>query len=166
LVMAEKKDRRAQLKEILAENPGAPEFVELASLLADDAESRFEARELCFRGLSENPDNSRGRLMLARLFYLDGYAEFCVRELAELKRRVKSEAVDRLIDAFGDIASPYLSAAPTTEAAETEDNKPKETAASTDGEAEEEAEDGDAVFAEIDLDEDFVDALEELEDED
>lgn len=58
-------------------------------------------RELYFSELQQNPRNTSIRLKLAKLFYLDGYTEFAVRELVRLKDFYQSEVLDKLIDSFG-----------------------------------------------------------------
>ena len=82
--MTDKQDDIALLRVSLAADPGGDAFVELANALADSPATRPEAREICFRGIVANPDSLRGRLTLARLFYLDGMFEFSARELTEL----------------------------------------------------------------------------------
>ena len=47
--------------------------------------------------------------MLARLFYLDKYGEFCVRELLQLKKYSDLESIDRLIESFGNFAHSFTS---------------------------------------------------------
>ena len=76
--------------------------------------------------------------------------EFSIRELVELKRRVDLPSVSALLDLYGPHAEPYLKAA----ASKTEEGE----SLKVEEEPEEE------VLAEIDLDEDFVVAIEELED--
>ena len=139
-----------ELEKLVATEPGAPEFVELAEMLTESAEDRVRAREICFRGLNENPSELRGRLLLARLFYLDEIGEYCARELVELKRRAPElGSVDKLLDALGDIATPYLA-------------KIRDPEMDTLPDIDEPAED--AVVAEVELDEEFVNIMGELED--
>jgi hypothetical protein len=138
-----------ELYDIVSKNAGAGEFVELAKLLASDPSKRSEARDICFKGLTESPDNLLGRLLLSRLFYLDKMPEFCVRELLELKRRGGSFAsLDKLLSSLSDYAEPYLTgleSASSENLGEDADNSaPK-------------------VVAEVDLDEDFLDILDELD---
>lgn len=54
--------------------------------IINEPSRRGEAREICFRYLSEDATNLQLRLVLAKSFYLDGYADFCVRELSQLSR--------------------------------------------------------------------------------
>ncbi|MCB0324591.1 MAG: hypothetical protein KDD69_13505 [Bdellovibrionales bacterium] len=136
----------AELRNSLQEAPGAPEFVELAELLAENPEFRPEAREVCFRGLTADPHNLVGRLTLARLFYLDGLGEFCVRELVELRRQNPAPAVDKLLKSFGGFAEAFLDGASSV--ASTETSNVSETEEDT--------------VAEIDLDVEFEEALDEL----
>lgn len=140
--------RVAELREILAVDPGSPEYVELAKILVEDEETRAECREVCFRGLSRDSEHPLARLVLARSFYLDGFIEFAVRELVELNKQVQVSSLERLLDSFGAHAEPFRQAgSPTTESEE----------------AEEEEEE---ILAEIDLDDEFVEsALDEIETE-
>ena len=71
------------LREALSTNPGAPEFVSLAELLRA-ARRHFEALGVLVAGLSASPDNHKGRLLLARVFYELQAIPFAVRELKEL----------------------------------------------------------------------------------
>ena len=115
----------------------------LPQLLSEDETLRPEAREVCFRGLSENPSNALLRLLLAKLFYFDNMAEFSVRELLYIRERTTgSEALDKLIDAFGGLGE-----------------KTSERHVSRGSSDEQE---DDSVVAEVDLDADFTDALEEV----
>ena len=115
--------------------------------IRDSPKERSRARELCFNGLGHSPDSLQGRLILARLFYLDGMIEFSIRELVELKRRVDLPSVTALLELYGPHAEPYLrSATKTSEDGDTSTSEEEE------------------VLAEIDLDEDFVVAIEELGD--
>jgi hypothetical protein len=115
-----------------------------------DKKLRIEAREYCLGELKDEPKNGRCRLFLANLYYIDGYAEFCVRELIELKKYSELESVDRLLESFGNFGQSFVQAAVASDAAE-------ET------EIEEEAGD---VMAELDFDSDFIDVLDELDEED
>ncbi|MCC6220241.1 MAG: hypothetical protein IT291_03260 [Deltaproteobacteria bacterium] len=103
-----------RLRLLVAARPECPEFVELAEMLSTDAKTRPEAREVCFAGLARDPSNLKARLLLARLFYLDGMNEFCLKELLELRRRFgllvndrENLSLDRLIASFGDILCPH-----------------------------------------------------------
>jgi len=71
--------------------------------------SNTDAREKCFSEISKNPGNKFARLLLAKLFYLDSYEEFAVRELVELTRRYPSPSVEALLKSFGPIADQYRS---------------------------------------------------------
>jgi hypothetical protein len=71
--------------------------------------SHAEARERCFEEIAKNPGNKFARLLLAKLFYLDSYEEFVVRELLELTRRYPSPSLEALIRSFGPIADQYRS---------------------------------------------------------
>lgn len=152
------KNRIQKLKEVLEKNPGAEAFVELANLLSDTPENRITAREVCFRGLSINPKNHRGRLLLAKLFYLDKMGEHCIRELVELKKTVNVPSLDRLIKEFGEFAKPYLSEGSSGASRSSNENiKAKDSAEANSQE--------DDVLAEIDLETELLDVLDEIEDD-
>ena len=106
--VSDQNGRLAELEALVEERPSGEESVELATLLANDEEQRSRGRELCFRGLRDNPKQHRLRLALARLFYLDGYQEFAVRELVQIKQYVSAPSLDRLIESFGELAAPFL----------------------------------------------------------
>ena len=129
-----------KLREEYEKAPGSDAFVDLAGALSEKAETRAEAREICFRGLSQSADNHRGRLMLARLFYLDGYAEFCVRELQELQSRVKNDSLERLLRELG---------VGSLAAAKSDDSSGDSV--------------GEEVFADVDLDAEIVEILDDLD---
>ena len=150
---AETRERLKVLRRAVKQDPGAKEFVELAQILAADPKRRFEAREVCFRGLSRDPNNFPGRLLLAKLFYLDQMIEFCIRELLRLQSMVQSESVERLLDAFGGVVDAYR------EVKGTSSDKIEEKE-----EVEESEEEPQNVMAEVDLEVDFLDVLNELED--
>lgn len=98
-----------ELREIVAKTPLAPENLELVESLSESEVSRAEAREVCFKILKEDAEQHRIRLFLARLFYLDGMTEFCIRELVELNKKVgELSELERLLDSFGDLAKPFL----------------------------------------------------------
>jgi hypothetical protein len=151
----EDQSKLAEIRAKLVGDPGSEEFVELARLLIADSSSRAEAREACFRGLNANPRNLVGRLLLARLFYLDGLGEFCVRELIELSKYCDAPSIKKLLDGFGDYAKPFISAVSSVGLAETSQPQQSHQQLS------EAADGGEKVVAEIDLD--FSEALDELE---
>ena len=137
-----------ELKATVGSDPGAAEFVELAQMLSEDEKTRLEAREVCIRGLGSDPKNLKGRLLLARLYYQEKLYEFCVRELVELNRQSDLGSVSRLLDAFGGFAAVYRQGFENTE--------------SSDAGAGSNTEDDDVV-AEIDLEADFVDVFDEID---
>jgi len=151
-------ERVRELRALLSQQPGTDEFVELANILSSDPQSRSEAREICFKGLNDNPKNFRGRLTLARLFYLDGYGEFCIRELVELNKRVSLASLERLIELFGDFAKPFLAEANQTNKKQQKVEANPQSEANLGG-----SEESDSVVAEMDLDDEFLEALEDLE---
>lgn len=100
-----------KLREIVLKDALAPESLELIEKLSGSESLRAEGRELCFKILKEDGEQHRVRLSLARLFYLDGMTEFCVRELVELNKKVSElSELERLLESFGDLAKPFLSA--------------------------------------------------------
>lgn len=157
---ADKELRINELRKAVRESPGSPEWFELAETLSTasgggggDEKKRSEARELCFRALREDPRHFRGRLLLAKLFYLDQMPEFCVRELIELKRLgASSPSLVRLLDAFGTLAERYGSETAVAQSPEAEVPSASEPASGEE-----------AVVAEIDLDAEFADVLSELD---
>lgn len=160
----------SELRKLVQKDPGCDQFVELAKLLAEKAENRPEAREVCLRGLTENPKSNAGRLLLARLYYLDGMTEFCIRELAVLQANVQTPSLTRLLESFGDVAAQHINPAKNSKqnqeaksAQPAEQPKPMTRNVPTLAEYVEEAED--EVVGEIDLDDEFLEVLVDLEDD-
>lgn len=83
------------------------EFLEELKRNLGEGLSNSEARERCFVEISKNPGNKFARLLLAKLFYLDSYEEFAVRELIELTRRFPSPSLEALLKSFGPIAAQF-----------------------------------------------------------
>lgn len=115
--------------------------------LLKTSEGRAQARELCYKILASDYKATRVRLMLARSFYLDGYAEFCLRELCLLKALVNVQSLDRLISAICPSA-PYVVDAVTLDINDTY---------SKDNDAPSVVDEEDGVVAEIDIDAEFLD---------
>lgn len=86
-------------------------FIEELKTSLKSGLSNAEARERCFSEVSKNPSNKFARLLLAKLFYLDSYEEFAVRELVELTRRFPSPSLEALIKSFGPFATQFSSTA-------------------------------------------------------
>ncbi len=136
------------LRKRVATDPAAKEFIELAKVLGEKNETRAEAREVCFRALTSDSKNLRGRLLLAKLFYLDGMIEFCVRELLEIEHSApETPALKRLLEALGDYTE-----------------KQRQTRTETSKETKAQQQDS-KIIAEVSLEENFLDALDELEEE-
>lgn len=133
-----------QLKTLLAENPSAREFLELARLLSESTETKAEARDVLFKGITHHPSNYVARLLLAKLFFEDGLYAFSARELADLWNLNKSETVKKLLLSFGEQGKNYLDLY----------------------QGKSNAQGSSSVLAEIDLDDDFTDALSEIDGED
>lgn len=106
---------------------------------------RVQARELCFKLLNREPNHKLGRLLLARLFYLDELFEFSLRELVCLSALVNTPSLGKLIAEFGPLAEKYFSQAPLPQTG----MSMLEISEATDSAEESE------VLAELDLDADF-----------
>ena len=137
-----------ELRKQAAENPTGDAALELAIQLSHAESDRGEARELCFRALARDSKHARARLLLSKLFYLDRMYEFSLRELLELNRIHPTESLEKLIDSFGDFGKAYIAARQMNLATV---DRPDATMTDDD------------VLGEIDLDEEFVDVLEEIE---
>ena len=90
-------DRIKELKKALDEQPSSKAFLELARLLIEkhsEKDSR-EAKEVLFQGLYYYPKNLVARLLLAKLFYKDGFYNFSAREIAEVWSETKSETTKK-----------------------------------------------------------------------
>ncbi len=135
--------RISELKTLLAEKPSAGEFLELARLLSKSKDTKAEARDVLFKGITHHPSNYVARLLLAKLFFEDGMYSFSARELAELWSINRSETIKKLLIAFGDHSKNYIELF--------EGKLADRSAVST--------------LAEIDLEGDFTDALTEIEDD-
>jgi hypothetical protein len=134
-----------ELREAVDTDPAAPEAVELISRLMELPDKRQEVREVCFRALSRDPKNTRVRLTLARSFYLDSMPEFCVRELLQLERYVTSEALTKLLDAFGEFVQDFSQGSTEPKPNEPFEELPDEN-----------------VMGDIDIDADFEDLEDDL----
>lgn len=139
-------DELGKLEEEVRANPGSEKFVELARLLADDPARRAEAREICYQGLTAQPENKLARLTLARLFYLDKMYEFAARELVELAGTDNAPSVDKLLVEFGSLTLKYMT---QRKPADQKNNQQKD----------------ENIVAELDMDTNFLEALNELEEE-
>lgn len=145
-------ERIIELEQQVKADPSCDAYVELAQLLSVKPESRIQAREVCFRGLTANPSNAMGRLVLAKLFYLDGMMEFCARELRQLRQISSAPSLDKLLRALGE-----------REEAEKQCPGEQVSSAETAAKSSELAADEELVVAEADFDLDFSEAIEELE---
>jgi|GEM_PF-5551350 len=79
-----KKSFKIQYEEILSEHSGQSGL----------------ARELCLKRLDEDRTDALARLLLAKSYYTDGYMEFCLRELEELKKYFQGRSIDTLLEHF------------------------------------------------------------------
>lgn len=145
------RNRVRELQEIVAADPGAQQFVELASLLSKTPEFRPQAREVCFKGLTLDPHNLKARLVLAKLFYLDQMPTFCLRELGELKKQIGTlPSLDLLLEELGaQVQGQNISSVES----EKHLKHDKESQDSSTAE----------VLAEVDLEGEFIDILDDLE---
>lgn len=141
------KERISTLRAEWERSPEGDGYQELCELLAQEKETRPEGREICFRVITANQADLVARLALARMFYLDGYYEFCIRELVEVYSRSEAPAVKKLLDAFGAHAAPFLVA---------RSRKPPVEAVA------DKAVDAAEVVAEIDIDDEFLEAIDGL----
>ncbi len=73
----------------------------------DDPSGRRELRELALQRITRLPSDLRARLYLAKSLYLDGYLEFSIRELIELRRRKPSASLEALIKSFGPLVADF-----------------------------------------------------------
>lgn len=94
-------DKVEQILKLVASLEGPEGFLLEANKYLDSKEGRFLGRELCIFGVDKYPNYPRLKLLLARFFYLDGLTHFALRELKELKEQYKSETLDRLINSLG-----------------------------------------------------------------
>lgn len=158
--MSDTSKRISELEKILAQSPDADEFYEYASLLSEQ-EKLAEARDVLIKGLAAKQRHGAARLLLARLYYQDGLGEFCVRELIELKKYVQSPALDKLLDAFGEYAHPYLPHSSGKAESHEESDAEEEQRLAAEEDAQDEQED---VLAEIDIDAEFDEIFDEIDD--
>ena len=86
------------LEKAVAKNAGAPEFVTLAEVRRSEGDLK-NAAHVCFAGLSADPGNHQGRLLLARVLFELEYLPFAVKELVDLKNaHPDSKALERLLE--------------------------------------------------------------------
>ncbi len=128
-------------------------LIKIKDFVSKGKDCRPEARELCFSTITKYPKAYTARLILAKLYYLDGYNEFAIRELVRLKSLCDLSSLGRLIDAFGEAAKPYI-----------QENKQSGSDVQAKSIQPNDSE-GDDVVAEIDFEADVLAALEELEEE-
>jgi hypothetical protein len=114
--------------------PASDAFYFYASAVA--LRSRTEAREILFKGLTLNINHVLGRFLLAKLFFMDGFTPFAVRELKFLDHIHSVPALKRLLQSLGSEAE--------TER-ETKQNQQEK------------------VIADIDIEADLLEVLEEIE---
>lgn len=120
--------------------------------------SHVDCREILFKLITLDPDNLKARLLLARSFYDDGYMEYAVRELLEMKRRSSIPSIDRLLASFADFAKQFNISGIQQSAS----NAPSDFSNKSSGSNEKIVEQGE--FGEIDLDDDLLTALDDFED--
>jgi hypothetical protein len=81
------------------------ELVERIKSSQSSKEGRIEAREWCFEFLNAHPGAHRVKIVLARLFYLDGYYDFSLVLLQEMRKKAPSPLLDKLIALLGGSAT-------------------------------------------------------------
>lgn len=143
------------LREQVGSDINHPSLLELIALLGERKESRAEARDLCFWGLNANPCNLKLRLLLARLFYVDGLAEFCVRELLEIKRYSDIGSLDRLLECFSDYVEFFNRRGNASDARNNSTNAGNKASLK--------AQKNDKTLAELEIDSSFIDIISEME---
>jgi len=89
-----------ECRAIIAKDPGNSLFPDFADFLRRRKEYD-EALRVCLAGLSANPAQHLGRLILARLYYDLGFKIFAIREITELTRQFpESMTIRRLHEAL------------------------------------------------------------------
>lgn len=71
----------------LESDPGDPVFADYAEFLRSQGDYD-RALHVCLSGITSNPAVLEGRLVLARIFYDEGYKSFAIRELEFLKKEL------------------------------------------------------------------------------
>lgn len=88
----------SEISNILAEDPGNPVFCEYAEKLRQEGKLK-DALWVTLSGLSKNPANHRGRLVMARTLYQAGFIDFSVTELKVISKELpENQSVKKLID--------------------------------------------------------------------
>lgn len=86
--------------EVLRADPGNPVFAECAEELRLSGHW-LEGIRVCLSGLSANPSCHRGRLVLARIYFEQGFIPFSVREVELLRKSLPElKSIQRLYDRF------------------------------------------------------------------
>ena len=98
------------LRKLVAEDPGDPAFYDLARALSGQKSTLKEAQFIVIRGINSNPSHLKARLLLAKIYYSQELVEFAVRELIELYRQSKDQSIKELIESFGAIGLEYIEA--------------------------------------------------------
>lgn len=103
-------------EEVLKENPGDPAFVEYANHLLETGHDD-QAMMVCLAGLSSNPGEHRGRLLLARIFFLKSFIPFAISELRILNKALpENEPIRKLLQKLSLSAEGEVGSAAPTEA--------------------------------------------------
>lgn len=145
------------LEEILSELEvleDSDAYLNIANGLAE-AQRRVDAREVCFSGLSRNPTHTLLRLLLAKLFYQDSYPEFAYAQLEVLDRISGTPSVKKLLAGLQNYSLGESGKALQLQKEKGSGNNGEHTA----------ADDSAEIVAEIDIEDDFLSALDEIEDE-
>jgi predicted Zn-dependent protease len=102
-------DRILELEALVLADPGDSAFAELADIYRRSGDYGG-ALDLCYNGLSANPECHLGRVVLARVFYERLQFPFAIRELRELAvLDPKNIFVSKLLSMLAPSGEPYIS---------------------------------------------------------
>lgn len=86
----------ADLREEFESDPGSPACIALARELIARSDLA-DAQQILIKGLSVNPSLDLARLLLAKVYFLQGFIPFAAKEIAELRvKNPKLEVLKRL----------------------------------------------------------------------
>ena len=77
--------------------------------LSDTSDGRAKARDMALRAIQKTPGDAELRVILAKLYYMDGLFEFATRELIEAQFLVPTPSVDKLLQQFTEYSAPLIS---------------------------------------------------------
>lgn len=132
------------------------EIKEKLRALSDSTEGRIKARDMAIKAIQKAPSDAELRLLLAKLYYMDGLFEFATRELIEIQFMLPTPSVERLLQQFTEYSAPLL--ARYKDVPSVNGEKPKPTPlVNKDAEAKPAAKKEDEVVADFDVDLDLFD---------